>query len=166
MAGTSDELNARRAALLLRCQRGREERRRIEAMRAEHAHTTSRAAEAAARERLDAHTVAQASQIEAAHAELRGQTVDLGALQRLADFEQQLQHEAVSLTREVAEAGKATRHHEQALAAAMSAVQAEIRVTRKRARLSETMQIAWRRAVDEAEEAERDDQATDDWNRA
>jgi hypothetical protein len=166
LAGTADELNARRAALLLRCQRGREERRRIEAMRAEHAHATSRAAEAAARKRLDSHISAQASQIEAAHAELRGQTVDLGALQRLADFERQLQHEAVSLTREVAEAGKAARHHEQALAAAMSAVQAEIRVTRKRARLSETMQIAWRRAVDEADEAERDDQATDDWNRA
>jgi hypothetical protein len=166
LAGTADELNARRAALLLRCQRSREERRRIEATRAEHAHATSRAAEAAARERLDSHIVAQASQIEAAHAGLRGQTVDLGALQRLADFERQLQHEAVSLTREVAEAGKAARHHEQALAAATSAVRAEIRVTRKRARLSETMQIAWRRAVDEAEEAERDDQATDDWNRA
>lgn len=166
MAGTADELNARRAALLLRCQRGREERRRIEAMRAEHAHATSRAAEAAARERLDAHISAQASEIEAAHAELRGQTVDLGALQRLAAFEKQLQHEAVSLTREVAEAGKAARHHEQAFAAAMSALQVEARVTRKRAGLSATMRVAWRRAVEEAEETERDDQATDDWNRA
>lgn len=165
MAGTADELNARRAALLLRCQRGREQRRRVEAMRAEYAHTSSVAAETAARERLDAHTSMQASQIRTAHAELRGMTVEPGTLQRLVALEHDLQHETEALASEVAEARKTVQHHQSILAEAMSAVQAETRISRKRERLSEAMQVALRRAVDEAEEAERDDQVADDWNR-
>ena len=144
MVGTADELNARRAALLLRCQLGREERRRIEAMRAEHAHTASLAAEAAAQERLDAHTSMQASQIQAAHAEVRGRTVEPGTLQRLVALEHDLKHEAAALASEVAEARKTVQHNATILSAAVSAVQAEARISRKRERLSETLQIALR----------------------
>jgi hypothetical protein len=164
MAGTTGELNARRAALLLRCQRGREAQRRIEAMRAEHVRSTALAAETATREQLDARLLAEAEQIEAAHEAVRGQTVRLDTLQRLTALEQALHGETVALAATLAHHQQATAEAEHAVAVAMTAAQAEARVTRKRTRLSEAMQDALRHAADAAEEAELDDHVTDNWN--
>ena len=52
---------------------------------------------------------------------------------------------------------------DRALDAAMLAVQAEVRITRRRTRLSEAMQDALRRAIDDAEEAEIDEHVADNW---
>jgi hypothetical protein len=163
LAGTFDKLTLRQAALLLRCQRSREEQRLIGAMRADHAHTKALAAEASTRDRLNAHLFAQARQIAAAHEEVRGQRVDFDTLQRLTILEERLRNEATTIFRELLESREAVGYTEQALGAARTALQADVRVTRKRTRLLEALQTEARRAIDDAEEAELDDWLTDHW---
>jgi hypothetical protein len=166
LANATNQLNARRSAMLLRCQRGREDRRRIDFLRAERARSSAVAAEISASEQRDAHNALRAARLEEAHEAIRGRVVDLDALKLLTTLEQDLQKEAVALEGALTEAHENLREAELVLTDAATVLRLEVKATHRRERLAGEMLAAWRRATEAAAETEREDQVADKWSAA
>ncbi len=164
LAGTSDDLKARRSAMLLRIQKSREARRRIDVVRAERMRDEAATAESLACERRDQHGRSQAGRLREAHEWVRGRVIGLRALDKLTAFERDLQAASAVLAANVANAQAIARDREAALHAASALLATEARATRKRERLAETMATASRQAAEAAREAEREDLMTDRWH--
>jgi hypothetical protein len=163
LAGPAHHVKARRSAMLLRCQTVRQGRRRFDVLQAERADEDSIMAEALARGQLIAHEAAQEQQLLDAHKDLRGQPVDVSALRALSALEQRLLAESKALAAALIEAQADVAQGKDALNAARTLLQTEGRTTRKRERLANAMIIAWRHAIDFAEEVERENHAVDTW---
>jgi hypothetical protein len=157
-------LNVHRSAMLLRCQRGREDRRRVALLRAEQASRAAAAAEISARERCDAHIVFRSSKMAEAHEAVRGCVVDLEALRSLSTLEQSLQEEAAALQSALTDAAEKRRTAEAAVADASIALQFETRITHRRERMADRMRIRATSATEIAAEAERDEQSIESWS--
>jgi hypothetical protein len=163
MAVTAHELSARRAAMLLRCQKAREQRRRREALRAEQGRTAAAAAEQSAREAVSAGRLAGAERLRQACDDLSGRMVRPEELATLPALEQALAREAEERDQKLAAAAEAAHLARGAADAAREALLAERRATEKRSKLTERSHRLWRRALDVAEELERDEQVADTW---
>jgi hypothetical protein len=163
VAVTAHELNARRAAVLLRCQKVREQRRRRDALRAELDSTAAAAAEERAREAASSGRLAGAERLRQACDDLAGRMVRPGELATVPALEQVLAREAAQRDQKLAAAAEAARVARGAADAAREALLAERRATEKRSKLTERAQTLWRRTVDVVEELERDEQVADTW---
>lgn len=161
MAVPAGALNLLRSATLLRFQRVREDRTRVELARAEREHGAALVAERAARQACEAHELARAEQVRNAHGALRGRVIDPMVLDDLAALEGALQTRSAGLANALAEARTAVRNREGGLAVARDALKGTVRTTRKRERLDRRVRAAWDRASDAAEETERDEAVAD-----
>jgi hypothetical protein len=150
--------------MLLRSQRGREDRRRVDVVRAEHGRRAAVTAAVSASEQRDAQSVLHAARLEEAHETIRGRVVDLDALALLTTLEQRLQQETIAMQSALAEASERLREAERVLADAAAALRSEVKATQRRERLADRMRAVWHRATDAAAEAEAEDQAADNWN--
>lgn len=163
MAHTAHELNARRARILLRCQKIREERSRLGALRADHACTAAATEERSARDALQAHEAAASRRLIEAHEGVRGRVIDTTDLETLTAIEQDFAQETKVRAAALATAEATIQQARAVAAAAHAAVQAEARATVKRTRLADATAARWRRSLDAAQEVERDDQIADTW---
>lgn len=152
--------------MLLHIQTVREDRRRIDVVRTERTRDVAVAAESLAQQQRDAHESSRTRRSREAHDGVRGRVVDLAELKTLTSLEQSMEAASATLAASRAKAQDHVCHAEGALKAAAAALLREARATRKRKRLAEKMMHAWRRAVETAEEVERDDQAADGWHAA
>jgi hypothetical protein len=155
-----------RSAMLLRCQRGREDRRRVDLLRAEQASRAATTAELSAREHCDLHDVSRSNELTNAHEAVRGCVVDLEALHSLIALEQGLRQEAAALQSALADAREHRRAAEAAVAEASMALRFETRVTHRRERMADRMRDLWIRATEAATEAESEEQAIESWSAA
>ena len=163
MAVTAHELSARRAAVLLRCQKLREQRRRSDALCAERGSTAAAAAEQSAREAVSSGRLAGAERLRQACDDLSGRMIRPEELATVPALEQALAREAEERDQTLAAAAEAARVARGAADAAREALLAERRATEKRSKLTERSHTLWRRAVDVVEELERDEQVADTW---
>jgi hypothetical protein len=152
--------------MLLRCQRGREDRRRVELLRAEQASRAAAVAETSAREQRDAHIVLRSSKLAEAHEAVRGCVVDLEALESLSTQEQSLEDDAAALQSALAKAEGDRLAAAAAVADASIALQFETRITHRRECMADRMRVLWNHATEVAAEAERDEQAIESWSAA
>jgi hypothetical protein len=152
--------------MLLRCQRGRESRRRIELLRAEQAGRSAATAELSAREQWDACIVFHSNKLAEAHEAVRGCVVGLEALESISALEHRLQEEAEALRSALADANENRRTAEAAVADASMALRFETKVTHRRERLADRMRVFWSHATEVVAEAERDEQAIESWTAA
>jgi hypothetical protein len=164
MADAADAVSARRAALLLRCQRRREQRRRIDVVRAVRACCSAETAEVEASQRRDAHHGLLASGLAQAHDAVRGRVVDLEALSSLAALEQDLQKQVAVAEAALGDARENRAKAELALTEATLVLRAEVKAMHRRQRLADQMLAASSRATETAAETEREDQTADNWN--
>jgi len=165
MAVLPQELNVRRAATLLCSQKAREQRKRGDALRADHASAEAAAAERAARDASEAGRAAGAERLRRAYDDLGGRIAGLGDLAALPALRHALareDEERDAILEKAKAAGIETRN---AAAAARDALLVEARATEKRSKLVDRSRTLWRRIVDHAEELERDDQVADTWRR-
>jgi hypothetical protein len=163
VAVTAHELNARRAAVLLRCQKVREQRRQRDALRAELDSNTAAAAEQSAREAVSSGRLAGAERLRQACDDLGGRMVRPEELATVPALEQALAREAEERDQKLAAAAEAARVARGAADTAREALLTERRATEKRSKLTERARTLWRRAVDVVEELERDEQVADTW---
>jgi hypothetical protein len=163
VAVTVHELSARRAAVLLRCQKVREQRRRRDALRAELDSTAAAAAEESARAAASSGRLAGAERLRQACDDLGGRMIRPEELATVPALEQALAREAEERDQKLAAAAEAARVARGAADAAREALLAERRATEKRSKLTERSQTLWRRAVDVVEELERDELVADTW---
>lgn len=166
MAVSPQELNARRAATLLRCQKVREQRRRRDALRADHASAEAAQVERSARDASETGRAAGADRLRHAYDDLGGRIAGLGDLAALPELRRALAREDAERDAALAEAECAAREARQAAAATRDALLAESRATEKRSKLAERSRTLWWRTVDTAEELERDEQVADTWRPA
>lgn len=152
--------------MLLRCQRGREDRRRVELLRAEQARRAAATAEISAREQCDAHIAFRSNKLAEAHEAVRGCVVDLEALEFLSALEQRLRDEAAALQSALASAEENRRAAEAAVADASIALRFETKITHRRERMADRMRVLWNHATEVAAEAERDEQSIESWSAA
>ncbi len=166
MANAADQLKVRRSAMLLRCQRGREDRRRVDLLRAEEDGRVAAKAEVSAREQCDVHNVSRSNKLAEAHEAVRGCVVDLEALESLAALEQSLEDEAAALQSALADAEENRRVAEAGVADASIALRLETRITHRRERMADRMRDLWNYTTEVAIEAESDEQAIESWSAA
>jgi hypothetical protein len=163
VAVSPHELSARRAAVLLRCQKAREQRRQRDASRAERSSTAAGAAEQRARADAGFGRVAGAERLRQACADLGGRKIRPEELATLPALEQSLAREAEQRDKALTAATEAARTARGAADAAREALLTERRATEKRSKLTVRAQTLWHRAVDAREEMERDQQVADTW---
>jgi hypothetical protein len=163
LAEATDRLKARRSAILLRSQRGRERQKRADALRADRAHRTTVLEELTLREQRDAQSVDQAVRLQEEHEAIRGRVVGLDALARLTSLEQTLEKETVAMEAALAQARDRIQQAEGVLADATAALRSEEKVTRRRETLADRMQEIWSRSVEMADEAEAEEQVAENW---
>ncbi|UDL94600.1 hypothetical protein LGH83_19230 [Lichenihabitans sp. PAMC28606] len=163
MAVTADELKAGRAALLLRCQRLRDDRRRREVARAEGLRHDAASRLRQTHHDLMAYEDVRSREIGQQHDRLAGQIIDLRTLTSIQAGEAASWARSADLAAQRLAASAALSEAEAGLNQARLALQVEARITQKRERLAETMAQAWRRAADIADEMDRGDQVADLW---
>jgi hypothetical protein len=166
VAHAADQLNVRRSAMLLQCQRGREDRQRVELLRAEQARRAAVTAEISAREQCDTHGTLHSVKVAEAYEAVRGIVVDLDALKSLSELEQNLGNEAAALRSVLADAEENLRAAELAVADASTALRLEIKATQRRERLADRTLAVWSQATEAAAETEREEQAIESWTAA
>jgi hypothetical protein len=150
--------------MLLACQRVRERRRRINVLKAERACASVAAEEASAHERRDAQVALCAIELTAAYEAVSSRVIALHELKRLMAVEETLQQQIRSAESALVEAEDNRRNAESALADAKSLLGKEVRLTRRRERLADKMEAAWRHATETAAEADVEDQVADSWH--
>ncbi len=165
MVVSPQELNARRAAALLRSQKAREQRRRSDALRADHASAEATTAERAARDASEAGRAAGVERLRQAYDDLGGRISGLEGLAALPALRHALAREDEERDAILAKAKAAGTEMRNAAEAARDALLVESRATEKRSKLADRSRTLWRRIVDHAEELERDDQVADTWRR-
>lgn len=163
MAVTAHELSARRVAVLLRCQKLREQRLGRDAFRAERDSDAAAAEERSARAAASSGTVADADRLRQACDDLGGKTVGAGELATLPALKQALADGADERDQALAAAAEAASEARAVADAAREALRAERRATERRSKLTERLQTLWRRTADVVEELERDEQVADTW---
>jgi hypothetical protein len=166
VAVTAHELIARRAAVLLRCQKAREQRRQRDALRAEQGSIAAAAAEQSAQAAVSSGRIADAERLRRACDNLDGRKVRPEELATLPALRQALAREAKERDQALVAAAEAARVARETADAAREALLAERRATEKRSKLSERAQTTWRRTVDAVEELERDEHVADTWRSA
>jgi hypothetical protein len=162
----SQDLNARRAAMLLRCQEAREKRHRLEVFKAELEVGSAKAVERRAQERLLAHERRQRQEMRKAHDALHGRLVDARELENLAAAELALFVEQAKLTALLSKAREDASKAEMTLNAALAELRAATREMQKRQRLADTAAAAWHHVIEMVEETEQTDQTLDMWRPA
>jgi hypothetical protein len=163
VAITADKLSVRRAAVLLRCQKVREQRRQRDALRAELDSDTAAAAEQSAWAAVSSGKVTDADRLRQACGDLGGRTVRPEELATLPMLEQALAHGAEVRDQTLAMAAEVARVAREVADAAREALLLERRATERRSKLTERSQTLLHLAVDAAEELERDEQIVDTW---
>lgn len=145
--------------MLLRLQKTRERARKLDAAQAARALTAAAAVRSRASDAAKAHEAHRAAALREHHEALRGRTVDLRALDELTAHESALMAQSVRLGQALDAAETLVTQAATAYSAARRALEAEIRATQKRERLSAKTATAWRHLLDEREEGERDEAA-------
>lgn len=166
MAVSPQELNVRRAATLLRCQKVREQRRRRDSLQADHASTEAAGAERAARAASEAGRAAGVERLQWAYDDLGGRLARLGSLAALPALRSALAREDEERDAVLAKAEAVATRARKAAVVARDALLVESRATEKRSKLADRSRMLWRRVADAAEEVERDDQVADTWRPA
>lgn len=156
-------MNARRSAILLRCQQAREQRRRHDALRADQASAEAAKAERDTRDAAEAGRAAGAARLQDAYEDVGGRVVGLARVEALQVLQRALAREDEERDEAVMKAAAASAEARGAAAVARGALIAESRTTEKRSRLNGRAQTLWRRLVDATEELERDDEVADTW---
>jgi hypothetical protein len=149
--------------MLLQCQRGRENRRRVELLRAEQRRRAAVTAEISAREQCDTHATLHSARMTEAYEAVRGNVVGLDALKSLTELEQKLRDEAAALQSALADAEENLRAAESAVACASAALRSETKATQRREWLADRMLAVWSQATEAAAETEREEQAIESW---
>ncbi len=166
MAGTAESVIAARAALLLRCQAAREERRRIVVAQATRAHAVAADALAGAQARLTGFEARRQDAMRQAYDALAGRQVDAATLHALPALEARRRNEAATLAVAIDAAAARQRETAAALAEGMAALALAARATQRRERLADMTARRQRVVLASAEEIEREDAATDSWRSA
>ena len=164
MVGTAERLIAGHTALLLRCQKARERRRRAEAVLLSRQRAEADALLKKERDILAAHVAARLERLRFAYeAVAHAGKVDAATLQGLLWLGARLQAGTAPLTMRVVTAEAALGAATASERAAQEELAREVRMTQRRERLAQLAAGQLQRVLGLADELQREDQIADAW---